>query len=437
MTTSLTAEPVTTSPTNEGAFPGPTTVEETGVRRSVLEDLALKTIYVEGEINLRALGEKLGLEFPVIDDIFQRLRKRKLCEVTGHDGFVHRVTANELGSTRAQELLGTNEYIGKAPVSLSDYVHRVRAQSVRQVNVGAPDVDRAFEALVLTADMRKQLGIAILSGTSIVLYGPSGTGKTAIAERIPDVYQGGVWIPHAIEIDGQIIMVYDPIVHQQIVREVPRGSDNRWVLCERPRVTVGGELTIEMLDLQFNPTSGVYVAPLQMKSNNGVLIVDDFGRQRVPPETLLNRWIVPLDRKIDFLTLRGGRKFEMPFDSLVVFSTNLDAAAVFSARGDATVLNDDAFLRRIPNKIRLDYVNRTQFDEIFRRVCALYGVPYDQPVVDKLTDYLSADLKQALRPCYPRDLVQQVCWEAQYERQQPTLDWDSLTRACQTYFLAA
>jgi hypothetical protein len=182
--------------------------------------------------------------------------------------------------------------------------------------------------------------------------------------------------------------------------------------------------------------SGLYVAPLQMKSNNGVLIVDDFGRQRVPPATLLNRWIVPLDRKIDFLTLRGGRKFEMPFDSLVVFSTNLDAASVFSVQTGGTVLNDDAFLRRIPNKIRLDYVNRDQFLEIFRRVCRHFDVAYDEPIVNQLTDYLG-ELKQPLRPCYPRDLVQQVCWEAQFEKQQPLLDWNSLARACHTYFLAS
>ena len=360
-----------------------------------------------------------------------------MCDVSALDGLVPRITPNGQGAARAQELLAANQYVGPAPVALEDYVHRVREQSVGLVEVGAADVDRAFEQLVLSQDLRKQLGIAILAARSIVLYGPSGTGKTAIAEHIPDVYQGGVWIPHAVEHDSQIITVYDPTVHRRIERDVPQDSDRRWVLCERPRVTVGGELTIEMLDLQFNPASGVYVAPLQMKANNGVLIVDDFGRQRIPPEALLNRWIVPLDRKIDFLTLRGGKKFEMPFDCLVVFSTNLDAAGVFSLNPEASALNDDAFLRRIPNKIRLDYVSVDEFREIFRRVCILFNVPYDAEIVDRLATYLCTDLRQQLRPCYARDLVQQVCWEAQFEKRPPVLDWPTVTRACSTYFLSS
>jgi hypothetical protein len=419
------------------SLPGPATVESTGIRRSVLEELALKTIYVEHELHLRALADRMGLGFEIVDDLFQRLRKRGLCEVASHDGLMPRVRLNGHGSSRAQTLLAANQYVGPAPVALEDYVQRVHDQSIRQAEVSAADVARAFEPLVLSPEMLKQLGIAILSGTSIVLYGPSGTGKTAISEHIPDVYQGDVWVPHAVEIDTQIITVYDPIVHKRIDQILPPQSDRRWVLCERPRVTVGGELTIEMLDLQFDPTSGVYVAPLQMKANNGVLIIDDFGRQRVPPEALLNRWIVPLDRGIDFLTLRGGKKFEIPFDALVVFSTNLDAAAVFSLKSEVEVFNDDAFMRRIPNKIRLDYITGEQFREIFRRVCYQFGVPFDATVVDRLTEYVGTDLKQPLRPCYPRDLVQQVCWEAQFEKRQPALDWATVTRACRSYFLAA
>jgi predicted ATPase with chaperone activity len=403
----------------------------------VLEDLALKTIYVEGEINLRVLAERMGLASSVINEVFQRLRKRRLCDVTGLDGIAHRVTVSTQGSGRAQELLAANHYVGTAPVALEDYAHRVREQSVSQANVRPTDVARAFEPLVLSPEILKQLGIAILSGTSIMLYGPTGTGKTAVAERIPDVYQGGIWVPHAVEVDGQIITLYDPTVHKRIDQPRPPGSDRRWVACERPRVTVGGELTIEMLDLQFNPASGVYVAPLQMKASNGVLIIDDFGRQRVSPEALLNRWIVPLDRKIDFLSLRGGKKFEMPFDSLVVFSTNLDAAAVFSMQGGTGALSDDAFLRRIPNKIHLDYIAADQLREIFRRVCIQYEVPYDPALADRLTEFLGTDLKQPLRPCYPRDLVRQVCWEAQFDGRPPALDWETLERACRSYFLSS
>jgi hypothetical protein len=424
-------------PANGGPLATPDSIDHTGIRRSVLEDLALKTIYVEGEVSVRVLADRMGLGFAVAEDLFQRLRKRKLCDVSAIDGLVPRITPNGNGAARALELLAANQYVGPAPVALADYVHRVREQSIGLAEVGAEDVDRAFEKLVLGTDLRKQLGIAILAARSIVLYGPSGTGKTAIAEMIPDVYQGGVWIPHAVEHDSQIITVYDPTVHRRIDGGQLLDSDRRWVLCERPRVTVGGELTIEMLDLQFNPSGGVYVAPLQMKANNGVLIVDDFGRQRIPPEALLNRWIVPLDRKIDFLTLRGGKKFEMPFDCLVVFSTNLEAAGVFTLNHETSALNDDAFLRRIPNKIRLDFVSADEFLEIFRRVCAGFGVPFEAAIADQLMAYLRTDLKQQLRPCYPRDLVQQVCWEAQFEKRAPVLDWRSLTRACHTYFLAS
>jgi len=431
------SEPMISPHHNGGPLSVPDAIEHTGIRRSVLEDLALKTIYVEGEVSVRVLADKMGLGFEVADDLFQRLRKRKLCDVAALDGLVPRITPNGLGAARAMELLAINQYVGPAPVSLETYVHRVREQSVAQVEVGAADVDRAFEQLILGPEIRKQLGIAILAARSIVLYGPAGTGKTAIAERIPDVYQGGVWIPYAVEHDSQIITVYDPTVHRRIKSAVPINNDRRWVLCERPRVTVGGELTIEMLDLQYNPSSGVYVAPLQMKANNGVLIVDDFGRQRIPPEALLNRWIVPLDRKIDFLTLRGGKKFEMPFDCLVVFSTNLDAAGVFSLDPDASALNDDAFLRRIPNKIRLDYVTSDEFQQIFRGVCAQFGVPFDATVAERFPAYLSTDLKQPLRPCYPRDIVQHVCWEAQFEKRAPVLDWEAITRACRTYFLSS
>jgi len=420
----------------ENSLPAPATIERTGIRRSVLEDLALKTIYMEHELHLRALADRMGLGFEVIDDLYQRLRKRGLCEVSAHDGLVPRITLNGRGSVRAQELLAANNYVGTAPVSLGDYVTRVHEQSVRRADVCAADVERAFEPLVLSEELRKRLGVAILSGTSIVLYGPSGTGKTVIAEHIPDVYRGDVWIPHAVEVDGQFITVYDPMVHKRVDQALSQQSDRRWVLCERPRVTVGGELTIEMLDLQFNAVSGLYVAPLQMKANNGVLIIDDFGRQRVAPEVLLNRWIVPLDRKIDFLTLRGGKKFEIPFDSLVVFSTNLDATTVFALRTETAVLNDDAFLRRIPNKIRLDFITGEQFREIFRRVCSRYEVPFDAALVDQLTEYLGSDLKQPLRPCYAGDLLQQVCWEAQFDGRQPTLDWATITRACHSYFLA-
>src|ERR1019366_2016216 len=306
------------------------------------------------------------------EDLFQRLRKEQLCEVKRVYIGSYSISLTSEGKVRAQECLSANQYVGPAPVSFKDYVARVRAQSVRNVQLHFADVQRAFESLVLTEETLKQVGIAVLSGTSIMLYGPTGTGKTSIADKIPSIYGDSAWIPHAIEVDGQIITVYDSALHRPIDdRTLGDDSDARWKLCERPRVVVGGELTMEMLDLQFNPVTGFYAAPLQMKAANGVLIVDDFGRQRIQPEQLLNRWIVPLDRRIDFLTLAGGNKFEIPFDLLVVFATNLDLAK----------LGDEAFLSRIQNKIHIGNVTSDQFHEIFREVCNQFRLDYDATVV--------------------------------------------------------
>ena len=260
------------------------------------------------------------------------------------------------GRSRALELLSRSQYAGAAPVSLESYAKQVRQQSVRNVEVHPPDIERAFAHLVLDSSILSQLGTALNSGTSIFLYGPTGVGKTAIAETLSRVLaEDKVWIPFAVEVDGQIIAVYDPSIHKSVAEPVPWDSDGRWVLCHRPAVLVGGELTIEMLDLQFNPSSKFYAGPVQMKANNGVLIIDDFGRQRVQPEALLNRWVVPLDRRIDFLTLAGGRTIEIPFEMLVVFATNMDPSEIL----------DDAFLRRIQTKIKIDAVSKDSSARFF------------------------------------------------------------------------
>ena len=427
----------------------PRTVDETGVKRGLLEELALKTLYLEGDLNVRQLAAKMGLETSLVEELFQRLRKAQLCEVAGMDGNAHRIAASSAGRARAQELLVRNQYAGVAPVSLDAYSACVRRQSIGGSPVGPADVRRAFGSLVLTDDVLRQLGIAVLSGTSMVLYGPTGTGKTAIAERIPRIFDDhGVWIPYAVEVDGQIITVFDEHVHHRLpappappagILAGPAGQgaaipDGRWVHCERPRVVVGGELTIEMLDLQFNPVTGYYTAPVQMKANDGLLVLDDFGRQRISPAELLNRWIVPLDRRVDYLTLQGGKKFDVPFALLVVFSTNLDPATGFGTEQQPGIA-DQAFLRRIPNKVHVGYVTHEQFHEIFRRACHESGVLYDYVVVDQLVSHLELQLFQPLRPCYPRDILQHLTWEARYEGRQPQLRWDAVERACRTYFL--
>ena len=354
----------------------PQTAQETGVSSNLLEDLIVKILFLQGEMSLHDLTRHSGLSFAVMHELFDRLRKEQFVEVKGMVGLAYRTALTDRGRARALELLSLNQYAGVAPVSLQDYTRRVRAQTVSK------------------------------------------------AEVLPSVYGDAVWIPHAVEVTGQIVTLYDPGLHERVDEALPHDSDARWVLCRRPRVMVGGELTIEMLDLHFDPIGKLYSAPVQMKANNGVLIVDDFGRQLVRPEALLNRWIVPLDRGIDFLNLSGGKKFEIPFDLFVAFASNLEPAQ----------LGDEAFLRRIPNKIKIDYLGCDQFHEIFRRVCPKFGLIYDAEVVDHVIDLLTRTYNEPLRSCQPRDLARQISWKARYQGYSPTFDLESASEACRNYY---
>ena len=406
----------------------PTTLDELDVPRKLLEDLALKTIHVLGEVSLIDLSQHMRIPLRMVDELFQRLRKDQLVQVTGMVSGVHQIVPTAEGRTQAMHILALNQYTGPAPVSLNDYAQRVREQTVRGMSVNPSAVEKAFSELVLDRSVLDQLGTAVISGNAVFLHGPSGTGKTSLAEALWRLFQSEpIFVPYAVHVDGQIITIYDPAIHHATETAPPVEADRRWVHCQRPRVVVGGELTIEMLDLQFNALSKFYVAPVQMKANNGLLVVDDFGRQRVRPEELLNRWVVPLDRHIDFLTLAGGRKLEVPFDLLVVFATNLDPAT----------LADEAFLRRIQTKIKVDNIGREHFHEITRRVCERVGLAYDHGVVDHLADTIATQLRQPLRACYPRDIVQQVVWGARYRGEQPVLSRDAVEQACRSYFLAS
>lgn len=416
--------PQSAAPSMQAAIPQPRTVQEAGIRKNLLQELALKILYLEGEMTLLELAQQMRLSLSVVDELFQALR-REHCEVKGLVGNIHRVAPTSMGKSRALELLSHNQYVGPAPVTLSDYTTQIRAQSVRGADVRPPDVARAFSHLVLSQPMLAQIGSAMASGMAMFLYGPTGTGKTSIAETLPAIYHDSVWIPYAVEVNGQIIGVYDPAVHHATGEAAPRDHDTRWVQCRRPRVIAGGELTIEMLDLKLSPLTHCYMAPLQMKANNGVLVIDDFGRQRISPEELLNRWIVPLDRKTDFLTLGGGTKFEMPFDVLVVFATNLDPSQ----------LADEAFLRRIQNKIKVDPLSPPEFHQVFQALCERHNLPYDRTVVDQVINLLGSEFGQPLRPCYPGDLINLVMAAARYEGIPAQLDRKTVTQACRNYFL--
>lgn len=410
-----------------GPPPSPESVAEGGVRQSILEDLTLKTLYINGSLSLRELSAEMRLGFGVVNELLRRLRTEQLCEVTGMTGNIPQIAITTNGRVRALELLAQNQYAGAAPVSLESYVRRVKQQSVRDTEIHPPEMQRAFAHLVLEPTTLKKLGAALNSGTSIFLYGPSGTGKTTIAAALSNVVAvDKVWVPYAVELDGQIITVYDPHVHVSTDQSDSQSSDARWVLCQRPTVLVGGELTSEMLELQLNPITKFYTAPLQMKANNGVLIIDDFGRQRLRPEELLNRWVVPLDRRIDFLSLAGGKKVEIPFEMFVVFATNLDPAK----------LVDAAFLRRIQTKVEVGTLSDEHFCDIFRAVCREFNLACEQTVIDELINVIRHKFKEPLRACHPRDIINQIRWVARYEQTEPALEHKAIMDAVAVYFVS-
>ena len=411
----------------DGPAQKPQSLAELDVRQAVLEDLTLKILYLTGSISISELSDRTRLSYEVTKELAYQLRSELFCQVTGMNANIPQIAITSQGRTRAMELLAENHYTGPAPVSLASYVEQTRKQSIRKVEVHAEDVQRAFAHLVISNDKLRQFGTALNSGSSIFLYGPPGTGKTTVAETLAQVIaEDEVWIPYALEVDGQIITIYDPAIHKQTTEAKLANRDGRWVLCQRPAVLVGGELTAEMLDLQLNPVTKYYVAPAQMKANNGVLIIDDFGRQRIRPEDLLNRWVVPLDRRIDFLALAGGKKIEVPFEMLVVFASNMDP----------TELVDACFLRRIQTKILVGTVSDEQFVEIFRRVAEENGIGYDSDIPKYLIAFIRDALKQELRQCFPRDLVNQVIWASRYEGKKPYMDHASVAHAVDAYFLA-
>jgi len=392
---------------NSGPLVVPQRIDRTGIRRGLLEDLALKVLYLGGEMTLIELSDHLCLSLGVVEEIFQFFRKERLVEVKGMVGGTHRIATSAEGRQRAADLLSLNQYTGPAPVSLTDYISRIKHQSVQLSGVRPEHLEFAFQQLVLTDDMLLRVGTAVVSGTSMFLYGPPGTGKTSI--------------------DNQIITVFDPGVHHRRLESEIEDSDRRWVLCHRPCVITGGELTGEMLELQFNPVARYYSAPLQMKANNGIFVLDDFGRQRMRPQELLNRWMTALDRRVEFLALPGGRKFEIPFDTLVVFSTNIEPMQ----------LGDDAFLRRIPNKIKVDFATKEQFMKIFRREAEqVRGLPVQQEVLDFLVRHLTEEIRVPLSHCYARDLLDQIFWAARYLHAKPEFTKDLAKWACSNYFFS-
>jgi hypothetical protein len=400
----------------------PQTYEQLGIPESLVLDLVLRRLLLEGFSSLQSLSRSLRLSLPIVDLAFRHLRGQQLVEVKGMVGNDYNFVLSQNGKNLAADRFQISQYAGAAPVSLNDYVNATRNQNAR-VEVDRKALRAAMSDLITTDRMLDELGPALISQSSIFLYGPSGNGKTSIAESMLRVYQDAILIPYAVEVDNQIISLYDPVVHQKLELEDPE-VDPRWVVCKRPCIVVGGELIPSMLELRLDDSSGIYAAPLQMKANNGIFIIDDFGRQLMSPRDLLNRWIVPLDRRVDYLTLRYGVKFQIPFELMVVFSTNLDPAD----------LADEAFLRRIHNKIFIEPVDAETFDAIFQRVIAAKRLPADNDSAEYLRTQCLKDGRKELRACYPLDICNILMSISKYEKKPVEMTKDQIARAVNLYF---
>jgi hypothetical protein len=385
-------------------------------------DLVLRRLLLEGFSNLQALSDKLKLSVPILNIIFNQMRQQQLVEVKGMIGNDYHFTLSQSGKLLASERFQITQYAGSAPVSLRDYHSATKLQAA-QVRIDRKILRSAFSDLVIQDHLLDQLGPALISQSSVFVYGPTGNGKTSIAERMLRVYQDAVLLPHAVEVDSQIISLYDPVVHQKLDVEDP-DLDPRWILCRRPCIVVGGELIPSMLELRLDEASGIYAAPLQMKANNGIFIIDDFGRQLMSPRDLLNRWIVPLDRRVDYLMLRYGVKFQIPFELMVVFSTNLEPSD----------LADEAFLRRIHNKIFVDAVDDKAFDQIFHRVVSSFNIPCEPDSSEYLRKLCLREGRTELRACYPADMCNIILSIGKYEGRAPYMSKSELDRAAALYF---
>lgn len=410
----------------------PNTIEETGLSGTLIEGLICKYVLVVGSASGRQVADQICLPFRILEGIFRSLRQR---QILVHSASAHMndyyYTLTDQGRHWAQSLMESCSYVGPAPVPLVDYVVSVDAQTIRAEAPKQQHLMKAFADISVEPELFDLLGPAINSGAGLFLYGAPGNGKTTLAARITMCFGQHIWIPRALTEDGQLIKLYDAAYHR--ADELNEKSllkstdhDRRWIKIRRPTVVVGGELTLDALEIRHDPVSNVSEAPVQLKSNCGCLLIDDFGRQRIEPMALLNRWIVPLESRHDFLTIATGKKIQVPFEQLIIFSTNLDP----------TDLTDEAFLRRIPYKIEVQDPTVTEFHRLFEILSRSFRCEYRRDVIDGLLQRHYRPLNRPLRRCHPRDLLLQIRNYCAYHDIPMEMTDEHLDRVVRSYFTA-
>ncbi|MGQ9687376.1 MAG: ATPase [Desulfobaccales bacterium] len=415
--------------------PAPCSLRETGIPETMLGQLTLKHCYFRESFSIRELADALKLPDTLVEHLVANLNRQRLLNIKPRDLQTRRAThmlmelhytLSEEGQRRAEQAMELNSYLGPAPVPLEDYWEWVEFQSIQRTEIPQERLREVFSHLVLPEELLYRIGPALISGRSIFLFGPTGSGKTIIARAIGEAFSDPVFVPYALYVFGQIISIFDEVNHEPIpsAHDVFL-QDRRWVLCRRPLVIAGGEMTEESLELRFNPSLRYYEAPHQLRANNGIFVIDDFGRQKISPRVLLNRWMYPLETRQDFLTLNTGQQFGVPFDQLIIFATNLDPYG----------LADAAFLRRIRHKIFIGHVNVEQYLEIFRRVCDQQGIEFDEEMVRAMMARHYFAASRPMSACHPRDIIENLLDRARFLKVKPSLAPQLLDFACQSYFV--